>query len=1051
LASTLYNISHFADRGGGLFAECASIGTYENFLELKYNNGSISSINKQLQNTFPEVPFFHTPPTATGTITYGGNTVTYNGIVANGVNGGFVPNGQDCSDPGATGKCFQYANYDNPFMQIGDYQINTTGGTVRNYHPSGRAVGTMTGGYNGGTLQFVTTNNGKGDGLSGWDVMTFRFKDNNKKKGPIMYLAGHSFNSVAGGNRIVLDTLLNLGYRPRAQEFARSEPVYDAVYLSGSATMERTNYNVLLGTLAYRKPDPVHHEWESLDLVQPEGFWFPYQEGHFRATKLTDIDSVKRQDFFVNLIWDTAEQMPAPAARQIFTVLGTNQAGLVKLPVSLAETTISSCTDNNLPLVGTGTVTGVCDLTEAFSRTNTGVLWADSNNDGVIDSDLVADPDFNPAVKDIKAATGEALAVNAIEHFAKHFVQRLRGYCWSHVANTFTPSVSGDCDNADLGEIDSKLGGIDHASAAVAWESPRIRAAYDGSGGLPNLQNRPVMAYVGGLDGQLHAIYLRKATDPSTGAAAAFPGWTAPAEGTEIWAFLPKGQLSRLRSNDAKVDVSPVVSDVFVDYDWAHAQDPAGGNGTLDSSASRRHTGVFSWRTVLVGGSGRWAAGGLNGGEVFALDVTDPTKPFVLWDLNAYSDNIDSALPSKNTVVKWVEQDGVVPPYLDPPLGSSVVAGVEKTGTYNYADLGASTNLTIVPMQGNNRPYFQVMVTTNSGLGTSGQLNVFAINVGTGEKNWQWQRQYEDDTGNSVPPSLTNLDIDGDGYIDRSYVGDMEGSLWELDASDGSNLNYFCTVNNPCFDGGADWKSYRLFRSPAINTVAGDTIPRTLHPISSTAAITRIPYDPGTVQGTSILDKLQGRTGSLGGKLAMVFGTAGRDWVLAQDATVQGRLYIMPFFTEEARIRQHSTNARSVKLAAGEDATLTQYGALKQIPASESAVEFVELSPGERIEGTPTIVGMDVYVSTAFGSTESNIFSEPRGNTLKLGLATAGGPTTINDVGKSAAGPVIIGTDLVTASTSGIQRTDAVGTQTKARRSPVRIKSFIELGRKKPW
>src|SRR5205814_68218 len=63
-----------------------------------------------------------------------------------------------------------------------------------------------------------------------------------------------------------------------------------------------------------------------------------------------------------------------------------------------------------------------------------------------------------------------------------------------------------------------------------------------------------------------------------------------------------------LQSNNAVVDSSPVVIDAYGDFDGS---------------------GIRTWHTVLV------ASAGGNNREVFALDVTNPLKPVLLWDLQA--------------------------------------------------------------------------------------------------------------------------------------------------------------------------------------------------------------------------------------------------------------------------------------------------------------------------------------------------------------------------------------------------------------------------------
>ena len=240
---------------------------------------------------------------------------------------------------------------------------------------------------------------------------------------------------------------------------------------------------------------------------------------------------------------------------------------------------------------------------------------------------------------------------------------------------------------ASSASIRATLGGLDHASAAVVGPSDYVKT------------QRPDVIYIGGLDGQLHALYLRGTQ----------PNFSPPQPGTELWAFIPRGQLSRLRTNNARVDVSPVVTDVYVDY--ADKDD----DGVL--GPTERNTGLYSWRTVLISGSGRL------GGEIFALDVTNPLKPIVLWDVTASVDNTNDPLQANNTALHWKDQAGVrAPDYKD-------LAAAGHEGPYNYTDLGDSLEMNLVPVRRGNRPSFQVIVSTNGArLGAQRECRTHGLN-----------------------------------------------------------------------------------------------------------------------------------------------------------------------------------------------------------------------------------------------------------------------------------------------------------------------------------
>ena len=64
----------------------------------------------------------------------------------------------------------------------------------------------------------------------------------------------------------------------------------------------------------------------------------------------------------------------------------------------------------------------------------------------------------------------------------------------------------------------------------------------------------------------------------------------------------------------------------------------------------------------------------------------------------------------------------------------------------------------------------------------------FVIDLSNGAKLWEYynatsstdDRQY---MNFSVPASPTAVDLNGDGYIDRVYLGDVGGQLWKFDVA----------------------------------------------------------------------------------------------------------------------------------------------------------------------------------------------------------------------------------------------------------------------------
>lgn len=251
------------------------------------------------------------------------------------------------------------------------------------------------------------------------------------------------------------------------------------------------------------------------------------------------------------------------------------------------------------------------------------------------------------------------------------------------------------------------LGGIDRSTAAVIEASPLIANA------------RPTMAYVGGLDGMLHAFCI----DVSGPCQAA---------GQELWAFVPRVLLPRLRYNDGRLDGSPKVADVFGDYD---------------------NDGRREWKTVLTiqVGSGQPGIAGF-APAIYALDVSNPADPKVLWEVT-------------------------------PPANRGA------------SELGIGTSLAMAPTltTAGTRNYTYV-VSSNGGTGPAG-LFVAAIATETGDVAWRWTHPYPAPRAAGGPPVPASGIPGGAVVIDRNQNGNateiavpsLYGDVWLIDAATGIN------------------------------------------------------------------------------------------------------------------------------------------------------------------------------------------------------------------------------------------------------------------------
>jgi hypothetical protein len=201
-----------------------------------------------------------------------------------------------------------------------------------------------------------------------------------------------------------------------------------------------------------------------------------------------------------------------------------------------------------------------------------------------------------------------------------------------------------------------------------------------------------------------------------------------------LWGYLPGSLLPALWRQawadpavfaSARVDGSPAVSDQFADFD---------GDGRRE------------WRTVLVGTAS--AAG--SAGVVFALDVTDPYRPAVLWE-------------------KSLERIG---------LGTSRGVALAAPGSAGAA--APRVFLTGAPLQrrgsdGSVQPY-------------SGRFGVLAcaLDLLGGELRWDFFAPYEGGAANlNAPPAPPALMSDR-GRLTGVLFGDLAGRLWALDPASGA-------------------------------------------------------------------------------------------------------------------------------------------------------------------------------------------------------------------------------------------------------------------------
>ncbi len=271
-----------------------------------------------------------------------------------------------------------------------------------------------------------------------------------------------------------------------------------------------------------------------------------------------------------------------------------------------------------------------------------------------------------------------------------------------------------------------------HRLWGITRSTPAVIA---GSSILSTQKERDRVAYIGAEDGMLHAFYAGSwdATLKSGS------GGYSPGTGREIWAYIPSTLLPYLKNqpfNDSNrsavvnVDGSPAVEDFFIDLDG-------------DS--------VNEWHTILVGTASIQSQ---NLGIVFALDITDPYTPDLLWE---------RTFPSLN----MGDSRGVA-------IGSVHVGGSLRNNVYltaTYRDKLATDG-------------------TVDTVGGSYGINAYSLDLATGDLHWQFKSDYGGAAKNiNESPAIPALmDLDNTGNEDFLVFGDMAGRLWALDTKTGDPI-----------------------------------------------------------------------------------------------------------------------------------------------------------------------------------------------------------------------------------------------------------------------
>jgi type IV pilus assembly protein PilY1 len=209
--------------------------------------------------------------------------------------------------------------------------------------------------------------------------------------------------------------------------------------------------------------------------------------------------------------------------------------------------------------------------------------------------------------------------------------------------------------------------------------------------------------------------------------------------GEELWSFIPQDLLPRLQ------ELHSETPGIFVD-------------GSPKAYITYGSDG-YPTKAILIFGLRR------GGNKYYALDVTDPLVPKYAWEIdpNAVSD-----------------YDEIGQTWSSPAIGK-IASG---TGEKWVAFLGGG--------------YDEGQDEANPPADDKGR-GIYVVDVLDGSLVWSYTHEEDDSMTYSIPSDITQLDVNGDGKIDRLYVGDTNARMWRFD------------IGNT--DGKASWTGRIIFQS----------------------------------------------------------------------------------------------------------------------------------------------------------------------------------------------------------------------------------------------
>jgi len=316
------------------------------------------------------------------------------------------------------------------------------------------------------------------------------------------------------------------------------------------------------------------------------------------------------------------------------------------------------------------------------------------------------------------------------------------------------------------------------------------------------------------------------------------------------------------------------------------------------------------------------------GNRYVALDITNRLSPILLWEISPNTSGYEELGQS----------------WSSPLIGKVRFGSGEKW----VAFIGGGYD--------ENQDNDPVALPDSKGRG------IYVVDVLTGSLVWRYSNAEDGSMTYSIPSDIAKIDTDGDGFIDRLYVGDMGGRMWRFDTSNSNPLN---------------WTGKILFRS---NTATGDAR-KNFYPPDVTLEKDTVYYE------------------------MLLFGTGDREH--PKDSTVVNRLYAVKDKNPTTPLTESDLVDVTLDLLQDSGTSQTEKDSiLTQLRSKSGWVIKLDLNAGEKVLAPPVVFYKTAYFTTfapTFGSeTDPCFVGEGKARLYILNYATGNAAFNLdltNDIG----------------------------------------------------